>query len=371
MVCQALNVQCSSDPKKYLGLPSMVGRKRKLAFQRINGWSIRHISQGGREVFIKAVLQAIPTYSMTCFLLPKLLCLEMENIMNSFWWNKTNGKRGMHWCDWKSLSASKEEGGLGFRDLSFFNTALLAKQGEILLGVRFLKIQLVDGKGLLLKGLGWRVGDGQKISIWEDRWVPGNEMLNCQNSSQNSSLVKVVELIDNNTRRWNEELILRTFAVRDAKRILCIPLSMRSHEDFFIWREEATEEYSVRSGHRVLAQGGHTQIQDSLKKFYKKLWSLDLPSKIKITAWLSMCNYLPNFSNLHYRRIMGPVNCKRCQAEIETREHLFRNCHVAKETWERLEMGWYVSEETEFTEWVKGVFENNSLLVCRRFVCAL
>ncbi|KAA3472510.1 reverse transcriptase [Gossypium australe] len=111
LVCQALNVQCSSDLNKYLGLPSMVGRKRKLAFQALKDRS--------KEVFIKTILQAIPTYSMTCFLLPKSLCLEMENIMNSFWWNKTNGKRGMHWCDWKTLSSNKEEGGLGFRDLNF------------------------------------------------------------------------------------------------------------------------------------------------------------------------------------------------------------------------------------------------------------
>ncbi|KAA3459022.1 reverse transcriptase [Gossypium australe] len=306
LVCQALNVQNSNDPNKYLGLQSMVGRKRKLAFQvlkdrlkqRINSWSTRHISQGGREVFIKAILQAIPTYSMTCFLLPKSLCLELESIMNSFWWNKTNRKRGMHWCDWKPLRASKEEGGLGFRDLNSFNIVLLAKQGWHLLRhpnsllARTLKAKyykrsdflnsrlgnlpsftwksLWSAKGLLLKGLGWRVGDGQKISVWDDRWVPGGELVNSQITSQNPSLGKVAELIDNNTMRWNEEVIFRTFAERDAERILCIPLSTRSHEDYVIWREEATGEYTVRSGHRILAQGGHTQIQNSLKNFYKK-----------------------------------------------------------------------------------------------------
>ncbi|KAH1083446.1 hypothetical protein J1N35_023207 [Gossypium stocksii] len=51
------NVRCSTDLEKYLGLQNIVGRKRKIAFQslknrlkqKINNWSIRHISQGGRE----------------------------------------------------------------------------------------------------------------------------------------------------------------------------------------------------------------------------------------------------------------------------------------------------------------------------------
>ncbi|KAA3468761.1 reverse transcriptase [Gossypium australe] len=44
----------------------------------------RLLSQGGKEVFIKAVLQAIPTYSMSCFLLPKTLCTKLESIMSRF-----------------------------------------------------------------------------------------------------------------------------------------------------------------------------------------------------------------------------------------------------------------------------------------------
>ncbi|KAA3474616.1 reverse transcriptase [Gossypium australe] len=313
---------------------------------------------------------------MACFLLPKSSCMELENIMNSFWWNKTNGKRGMHWCDWKSLSAIKEKGGMGFRDLNFFNIALLAKQGWRLLHnpnsllartlkakyykkSNFLKSKLGNlpsftwkslwaTKGLLLKGLGWRIGDGQNVFIWDDKWVPGNEMFSCQNSTQNSSLVKVADLIDTSTRKWNEELVLNTFTERDAERILCIPL-----------------EYSVRSGHRVLSHVGQTQIQNNVKQFYKRLWSLELPSKIKITVWRSMRNYLPNFSNLHYRKIMGSVNCRRCQAETETREHLFRNCPVTKETWERLEVKKLLSSPNGLK-----VFLNTTFWVCVGDLCA-
>lgn len=44
-------------------------------------------------VFIKSVLQAIPTYVMSCFLLPKTLCDAIESIFNQYWWglNQSEG----------------------------------------------------------------------------------------------------------------------------------------------------------------------------------------------------------------------------------------------------------------------------------------
>ncbi|KAA3471353.1 reverse transcriptase [Gossypium australe] len=78
-ITDALGMRCSTNIEKYLGLPSVVGRRRKASFQilkdrvtqRISHYSSRYLSQGGNEVFIKSVIQVIPTYAMTCFLLPK------------------------------------------------------------------------------------------------------------------------------------------------------------------------------------------------------------------------------------------------------------------------------------------------------------
>ncbi|KAA3466274.1 reverse transcriptase [Gossypium australe] len=101
-----LGVRPSTNMEKYLGLPSLVGRCKKASFQalkeqfllRIKGWCTRFLSQGGKEVFIKAVLQAIPTYAMSCFLLPKGFCDELEKTIARFWWQKSFGRKGIHWC---------------------------------------------------------------------------------------------------------------------------------------------------------------------------------------------------------------------------------------------------------------------------------
>ncbi|KAA3464885.1 Ribonuclease H-like superfamily protein [Gossypium australe] len=289
---------------------------------------------------------------------------------------------------------------MGFRDINSFNVALLAKQGWSLLrnpnsllartlkaryfkDSDFLKSNLGrlpsltwrsvwESKGLLLKGLGWRIGDGQQVSIWEDNWVPEINVLNDQFRETNQNIVKVADLIDCNTRKWKSDLILHTFVEREAESIICIPLPMRHFADFVVWSGEPTGEYSVRSGHKALTHDGQTQVHDRFKQFYKRLWNLDLPLKIKITVWRIACNFLPNYSNLYYRRLRGSAICRMCQIEAETREHLFKVCPVAKEIWEKLEIVWPILEENmEFPEMLCRFFAENSLGICRKFVCAL
>ncbi|KAH1121340.1 hypothetical protein J1N35_004500 [Gossypium stocksii] len=93
-ISSIMGVRSSSNLEKYLGLLNVVGKRKKESFQnikdriqqRINNWSIRFLSQGGKEIFIKSMLQAIPTYAITCFLLPKSLCGDIENIFARFWW---------------------------------------------------------------------------------------------------------------------------------------------------------------------------------------------------------------------------------------------------------------------------------------------
>ena len=80
--------------EKYLGLPALVGRKNKESLNyikervwyKLQGWKERLLSQAGKEVFLKAVVQAIPTFAISCFKLPTGLIHDIERLIRKFWW---------------------------------------------------------------------------------------------------------------------------------------------------------------------------------------------------------------------------------------------------------------------------------------------
>ena len=88
-----LDVSNPLNTGRYLGLPSLIGRKKKMVFnhikervwQKIKGWKNRPISRAGREVLIKAAAQSIPTYYMSTFMLPTSILDEIQKMLNSFW----------------------------------------------------------------------------------------------------------------------------------------------------------------------------------------------------------------------------------------------------------------------------------------------
>jgi len=170
--------------------------------------------------------------------------------------------------EWKEdglveLGNSKQACGLGFRELEIFNLALLAKQGWRILQNpeslvarifkekyfpkdSFLEAQvgrrpsyawrsITQAWSILEAGLLWRVGDGNQISIWKDKWLPNLSISRIQSPvSILPSNARVSSLIDHSNRGWNVSLINLVFSQQETDSICSIPLSPFSPPDRMI-----------------------------------------------------------------------------------------------------------------------------------------
>ncbi|KAA3482892.1 reverse transcriptase [Gossypium australe] len=140
-VASILGVRVATNPEKYLGLPMMVGRKKRLAF-----------ASRGLRVRV----------------------------------SDTSRLESIHWSTWSELCIPKSKGRLGSRDLFLFNRALLAKQPGCLLAKVFKACyypcsdilsarvnffpsftwrSICSARELIFYGLLWRIGSSEAMNI--------------------------------------------------------------------------------------------------------------------------------------------------------------------------------------------------------------
>ncbi|GJN09541.1 hypothetical protein PR202_ga27556 [Eleusine coracana subsp. coracana] len=115
-VYSLLGIPTEALGERHLGLPTAAGRTMDGVFDfvrdrvrnSVNGWGEKQMSFAAREVLIKSIAQAIPTYSMSCFKLPAKLCKRLTTYISNFWWGSSIDNHKIHWLKWPKLTCRKQ-----------------------------------------------------------------------------------------------------------------------------------------------------------------------------------------------------------------------------------------------------------------------
>ncbi|PNX98065.1 ribonuclease H [Trifolium pratense] len=388
---------------KYLGMPVALGRSKKQIFnfiqekiwKKLKGWKEKHLSFAGRGTLIKAVAQAIPTYLMSSFLLPKGVCDQLEKMICNFWWGSSTDHRKIHWIKWSTVCKHKMEGGIGFRDLRAFNEALLAKQGWRLITQpdslvakilkakyypkgEFLKAShkqqmsytwksILQASWVIKRGSYWTIGSGQGINIWEDNWIQqkGNPTSTISKPN-NCGLIKVKELMDDNYNDWNVTIINQIFNPYEAHMIQQIPILDKTQSDILTWDGTRDGHYSVKSGYQAIMEwaknsdNNNATSSNSSMEIWKVLWKLNVPPKHSHFIWRCLSNAIPVKGKLFKKGIRCDPLCPRCLNHVETIQHVFLECDWAKKVWfaSPLTLNLNSNQLTEFYDWFNYMIIN-------------
>ena len=160
---------------------------------------------------IQAVLTSIPIYLFSFFRVPKSVVDKFLRLQRRFLWGGGPDHKKIAWIKWESVCLPKEKGGLGIKDIDTFNLALVGKwkwqlmqeKGELwtrVLESKYGGWRNLDEQGstgnqsvwwrdlkqafnqsqqgvVIQNNMRWKVGGGDKIRFWKDKWIHQEETL--------------------------------------------------------------------------------------------------------------------------------------------------------------------------------------------------
>ncbi|XP_021747132.1 uncharacterized protein LOC110712981 [Chenopodium quinoa] len=247
MLQMKLSFKAVEGHDEYLGLPTYIGGFKKHVFQNIHdriwkklkGWKEQYLSQAGKEVLIKSIAQAIPTYAMQCFLIPTSILNVVERLCRQFFWEQRKEENKICWVAWEKMYVPKVKEVLVLETWKFFNKALLAKQAwRILSNEESLMEKVLKGKyfphsnfmetkispnssytwrsilgarDVLKKGVRRNIGDGVSTHIWRDPWIPTLKDFNVASTKPDDALCPLYVCQLWSDKSWNFDVLNQVF----------------------------------------------------------------------------------------------------------------------------------------------------------------
>lgn len=183
------------------------------------------------------------------------------------------------------------------------------------------------GRNAPQPGLRWNVKGISFLNVWHDPWVssiPNFKIISIQ--SADCLVLYIADLIDHQTRQWDENIIFASFDPLEAREILKIQLSEFDQGESLVWHYSKYGISTVKSVYHVLisSQGENAyQADGSLPSsmwpsFWKSIGHVKIPPKIRNFIWRAVYGALASRENIFHRKCVKSPNCAICGADFKS-----------------------------------------------------
>ncbi|CAL1369899.1 unnamed protein product [Linum trigynum] len=375
-----LGCNWSSNPPKYLGYP-LGAKLNVISFwdpillnykKKLESWSSRYLSAGGRLVLLKSVLSNLSGYYFSLFKAPKKVIEDMEKVQRKFLWSGVGDKRKTPLVEWMICKSNRNNGGLGIRDLATFNSAMLCKWlwkygvnsngwWRTLIDIKYSKGKSQWHTGGSRGGssssvwvtimkeaeLFWNLaqvepGSGAFVSFWYDRWISNPSLavnfprIAAVTTDLDARINDIVELSgDNVSIQLHTNIDLRRGAEQERHNLI----SLLNSYNFIIganspcrlvWLPDQEAGFSVKSMYRTLLEDRCPGVPHFPAE---SVWRKIVPSKICIFIWTVAHNSILTQDKLQKRGWNLANRCDLCYMNEETTAHLLADCNFTKQVW--------------------------------------
>lgn len=164
------------------------------------------------------------------------------------------------------------------------------------------------GRELLREGLKWGVVNGRSIDASSRNWF-GSWGVSGDFSCRRPNGKVANYILPNGV--WNEGLIWNDFLPHDVVDILNTPIDAERRDDYRFWSLHPKGTYTVKSGYAFWSEQKFRKEHEEMaegsgknNKWWKSIWSLQVPPKIKHFLWQLVWNIIPtewNLASIIYR----------------------------------------------------------------------
>ena len=93
--------------------------------------------------------------------------------------------------------------------------------------------------------------------------------------------------------------------------------------------------------------------------FWRHLWKLKLPPKVKALMWRASSNCLPTMDRLISRRVDVNPLCPVCGTSEESVLHALVTCQKSTQVWDRVGIGTPSRSPQSFFQWITDCFQHH------------